>query len=81
MMETQPAEISACEIGVFVREFYGVPTGSKVGNLGRIKNNVNQRTTKTTIRPVRPAKTQISLYIHPVWQEFSFISLWIARRL
>ena len=26
-----------------------------------------------TIWPVRPAKTQISLYIHPVWQGFSFI--------
>ena len=25
-----------------------------------------------------PAKTQIGLYIHPVWQGFSFISLWIS---
>ena len=32
-------------------------------------------------RPVWPAKTQISLYIHPVWQGFSFIPLWIAWRL
>ena len=28
-----------------------------------------------------PAKTQISLYIHPVWQGFSFIPLWIGWRL
>ena len=27
-----------------------------------------------------PAKIQISLYIHPVWQGFLFIPLWIARR-
>ena len=28
------------------------------------KNYLSQRTTKPTIRLVRPAKTQISLYIH-----------------
>ena len=40
-----------------------------------------QRTTKPTIRSVWSAKTQISLYIYPVWQGFSFITLWIAWRL
>ena len=43
--------------------------------------HMSQRTTKPTIRPVWPAKTQISLYIHLVWQGFSFIPLWIAGRL
>ena len=41
----------------------------------------SQRTTKQTIGPVWPAKTQISLYILLVWLVFSFIPLWIARRL
>ena len=36
---------------------------------------------KPTIRPVCPPKTQISLYIHLVWQGFSFIYLWITWRL
>ena len=44
------------------------------------KTQLSQRTTKPTIRPVWPAKTQISRYIHPVWQGFSFIPVWIARR-
>ena len=34
-----------------------------------------------TWRPVCPSNTQISLYIHPVWQRFTFIPLWIAWRL
>ena len=38
--------------------------------------HLNQRTTKPTIWSVWPAKTQISLYIHPVWQGFSFIPFW-----
>ena len=47
-----------------------------------ISNKImSQRTTKPTIRPVWPAKTQISLYISPVWQVFLFVPLWIARRL
>ena len=37
-----------------------------------------ERTTKPTIRPVRPANTQISLHIHLVWQGVSFTPLWIA---
>ena len=40
--------------------------------------DLSQCTTKPTIRPVWPAKTQISLDIHPVWQGFSFIPLWEA---
>ena len=36
---------------------------------------------KTYKRSVWLAKPQISLYIYPVWQRFSFIPLWIARRL
>ena len=42
---------------------------------------MSQYTTKPAIRPVRPAKTQISLYIHPVWQGFSFTPLRIVQRL
>ena len=34
---------------------------------------ISQHKTKPTIRPVWPAKTRICLYIHPVWQGFSFI--------
>ena len=37
--------------------------------------NIIQRTTNSTIRPVWPAKTQIGMYIHPVWQWFSFIPI------
>ena len=43
-------------------------------------NKMSQRTIKPTIIPVWPTKTQISLYIHPVWQGFSFIPRWIAGR-
>ena len=37
--------------------------------------------TKQTIWPVRPAKTQVSLGIHPVWSEFSLCSQWVAKDL
>ena len=40
---------------------------------------MSERTTKSTIRPVLPAKTPISLYIHPVWQGFSIIPLCIKK--
>ena len=36
---------------------------------------------KPTIRPVWPATTLISLYIHQLWQGFAFIPLWIAWKL
>ena len=45
------------------------------------QKHMSQLTTKPTIRPVWLAKTQISLYIHPVWQGFLFIPLRIAQRL
>ena len=35
---------------------------------------MSQRTTKLTVRLVRPAKTQISLRIHTVWSESSLIA-------
>ena len=38
----------------------------------------SKHTTEPTIGSVRPAKTQISKYINPVWKGFLFISLWIA---
>ena len=41
---------------------------------------MSEHTTKPTIRPVWPMKTQISLYIHPVWQGFSFIPLRLVWR-
>ena len=50
-------------------------------DMNRNMRNMSQSTINPTIRPVWPAKTQISLYIHPVWQEFSFILFWIAWRL
>ena len=40
--------------------------------------HLSQLTTNPTIRPVWPAKTQFSLYIHPLWQGFLFIQLWTA---
>ena len=43
--------------------------------------DMSQCKTKPTIKPVWPAKTPISLYIHPVWRGFSFIPLWIPWRL
>ena len=42
---------------------------------------MNQRTTKPTIRPVWLAKPLIGLYIHPVCQGFSLISVLIVWRL
>ena len=42
---------------------------------------MSQHTTKPTVRPVWSAKTQISQYIHSVWQGFSFIPLLIAWKL
>ena len=47
----------------------------------RNKKNIWASMTKSIIRPVWPAKTQVSLYIYPVWQQFSFIPLLIAQRL
>ena len=47
---------------------------------GNRDKNLIQCTTNPKVRPVWPAKTQISLYIHPVWQEFSFIPLWTTWR-
>ena len=35
--------------------------------------------TKPTKSPVRPAKTQISLGIHPVWSESSLCTHWVAK--
>ena len=35
--------------------------------------------TKPTKWHVRPAKTQISLGIHPVWSESSLFTLWVAK--
>ena len=35
--------------------------------------------TKQTKWSVRPAKTQISLGIHPVWSEFSLSTQWVAK--
>ena len=37
--------------------------------------HLSQLTIKPTIRPVLPAKTEISLYIHSVWQEFQLYPL------
>ena len=42
---------------------------------------MNQRMTKATIRLVLPAKTQVSLHIHPAWQRLLFIPLWTTWRL
>ena len=41
--------------------------------------NVNHRMTKPTIWPIRPAKTQISLGIRPVWSESSLCAQWVAQ--
>ena len=46
-----------------------------------LPSDMSQRTTKSTIKLDWPTKTQINLYIHPVWQGFSFNPLWIVRRL
>ena len=37
--------------------------------------------TKPTKWPVRPAKTQISLGIRPVWSEYSLCAQWVAKDL
>ena len=42
---------------------------------------MSQHEKKLTVRPVWPAKTQLSLYVYSEWQGFSFIPLWIAWRL
>ena len=34
---------------------------------------------KTNKMSVRPAKTQISLGIHPVWSESSLCAQWVAK--
>ena len=46
-----------------------------------LQKHIIQRTIKTYNKTMWPVKTQISLYIQPIWQGFSFIPLWIARRL
>ena len=46
-------------------------------NQRRLKWKLSQRMTKPSLRPVWPAKTQNSLYIHQVWQGFSSIPLWM----
>ena len=42
---------------------------------------LSKHTTKPTLKPVWPASTLISLYIHPVCLGFLLILLWIAWRL
>ena len=54
-------------------------TGLVVFSKRRVKYAL--ATTKATIRPVWPERTQIILYFHTICQGFSFIPLWIARRL
>ena len=49
---------------------------------GRLKSRFNIMShlmTKPTKWHVRPAKTQISLGIHPVWSESSLCALWVAK--
>ena len=43
------------------------------------KHKMSRLMTKPTKWPVRPAKTQISLGIHPVWSESSLCAQWIAK--
>ena len=40
---------------------------------------LSRRMTKPTKWHVRPAKTQISLGIHPVWSESSLYAQWVAK--
>ena len=43
------------------------------------KSNLSRLVTKPTKWPVRPAKTQISLGIRPVWSESSLCAQWVAK--
>ena len=82
-----------CGFLVFVRrkDIFGVnannesPDGlvhpSSLADAFSVRWHTIQRTTKPIISPVLPLKTQISLYINPVWQGLSFILLSIDRRL
>ena len=44
-----------------------------------MENMVEPRHDKTNTLSVRPAKTQISLGIRPVWSESSLCAQWVAK--
>ena len=44
-----------------------------------VKQNLSRLVTKPTYWHVRPAKTQISLGIRPVWSESSLWLQWVAK--
>ena len=44
-----------------------------------VSGSWNYSMTKPTKWPVRPAKTQISLGIRPVWSEYSLCAHWVAK--
>ena len=62
-----------CFCGEIRKIIYGYPLLTGAMSHGRY---LSQRMLKPTI--VWPAKIQISLYIHTVWQRFSFIPVWIT---
>ena len=43
------------------------------------KEKMSRHLTKPTKWPARPAKTQISLGIHPVWSESLLCTQWVAK--
>ena len=49
------------------------------GKNDSFQNNLSCLMTKPTKWPVRPAKTLISLGMHPVWSESSLYAQWVAK--
>ena len=59
----------------FSLTFFAGCTGNRLENaVHRLKWDVSQRTTKPTMRHVRPAKPQIRLRFRAVWSEFLLIA-------
>ena len=55
------------------------PVEGKVNEKAMIRNRYEPPHDKTKKMTVRPAKTQMSLGIHPVWSESSLCAQWVAK--
>ena len=58
---------------------YEVESFSSFQNCVEVFSYMIQRMTKPTKYHVHPAKTQVSLGIHPVWSESSLCTQWVAK--
>ena len=65
--------------GFYYRAFHVEPCLAHCSRVFFLRGSFEPRHDKTNKMSVRPAKTQISLSIHPVWSEFSLCAQLVAK--